>query len=454
MERRQFLGGVAATTAAISSAAAQQAPASQAPSEQVRIGWIGCGGRGRFVAGHMSKVPGVKFVAVCDVYERNRERARAWVGDGCRAYADFRELLEQSDIDAVLIATPDHWHAIPTVLACQAGKDVYVEKPLSHSIREGQAMVQAARDHDRVVQTGTQQRSAPHFERIREIIAGGELGKIRYVRIWNFRNSSPPRDKFPPADPPAGLDWDFYLGPAPKVPFERGRFLGSFRNYFDYSGGIVTDYGTHRFDSMRHVTGALAPDTISASGSLYELTDGRDIPDILQVTYQFPDFVLSYESCALNAHGLGGRTEGRRYYRANNTDDRPNGLAFYGSNGALFADRLGFEIYPELSRNINIARLESNRVTPELFRMQREQGFSLDSTPLHVANFIDCIRTRQKPLGDVEVGHRSTSIALLGNIAFHVGRKLNWDAERQDFIDDPEASKLLSRTARPPWDLI
>ena len=179
---------------------------------------------------------------------------------------------------------------------------------------------------------------------------------------------------------PEGLDWDFYLGPAPLVPFNRGRFLGSFRNYFDYSGGIVTDYGTHRFDSMRQVTGALAPKTVSASGSLFDLHDGRDIPDVLQITYEFPDFVLSYESCAVNAHGMGGRTTGRRYYRANNTDDRPNGLAFYGTNGTLFADRLGFEIYPELKRNMNLARLAAERITPDLFRMEKADGFSPDST--------------------------------------------------------------------------
>ncbi len=451
MKRRDFLGGVAATTVVGGSELAAQ---ERSPHEQIRVGWIGCGGRGRFVAAHMSKVPAVKFVAVCDVYERNRARARAWVGDGCRAYSDFRQLLDQDDVDAVLIATPDHWHAIPTVMACQAGKDVYVEKPLSYSVREGRAMVQAARDHDRVVQTGTQQRSAAHFETIRQLIERGELGQIRYVRIWNYRNSYPPRAAPADSDPPAGLDWDFYLGPAPAVPYNRSRFLGSFRNYFDYSGGIVTDYGTHRFDSMRHVTGAVAPKTISASGALFDLHDGRDIPDVLQITYEFPDFILSYESCALNAHGMGGRTAGRRYYRANNTDDRPNGLAFYGSKGALFADRLGFEIYPELKRNINIARLDPARITPELFRTKRKEAFTPDSTALHVANFFDCVKTRRRPVADVEIGHRSTSIALLGNIAFHTGRKLTWDTEREDFVDDSAASQLLSRAARPPWDFI
>lgn len=446
MQRRHFLGSLAATTATVASAAS--------PNDQIRIGWIGCGGRGRFVAREMARVSGVKFVAVADVYQTNLERAREWVGEGCRAYADFRELLDQRDVDAVLIATPDHWHAIPTVMACQAGKDVYVEKPLSHTVREGQAMLRAAREHNRVVQTGTQQRSAPHFEVIRELIQTGKLGNIRFVRIWNYRNSFPPRPAPLDSDPPAGLDWDFYLGPAPAVPFNRGRFLHSFRNYFDYSGGIVTDYGTHRFDSLRQVTGALAPQTISASGALFDLHDGRDIPDVLQVTYEFPEFVLSYETCAVNAHGVGGRTPGRKYYRANNTDDRPNGLAFYGTDGTLLADRWGFEVYPELKRNMNLARLAPERITPDLFRTQKADGFSPDSTPLHVANFIECMRTRQRPAADIEEGHRSTSIPLLGNIAYRTGRKLKWDPEREDFIDDADASQHLSKKAREPWDLI
>ena len=453
MKRREFLGEVAASTTVASTTAVAMAQ-ERSPNEQVRVGWIGCGGRGRFISQHLSKVPGVKITAVCDVYERNRERARTSVGGGCRAYGDFRELLDQRDIDAVLVATPDHWHAIPTVMACQAGKDVYVEKPLSHSIHEGRAMVRAARKHSCVVQTGTQQRSAAHFETAREIIQSGKLGKVRFVRIWNYRNSFPPRAAVADSDAPDGLDWDFYLGPAPNVPFNRGRFLGSFRNYFDYSGGIITDYGTHRFDSMRHITGALAPRTISASGGLFDLHDGRDIPDVLQITYEFPEFILSYESCAVNAHGMGGRTPGRHYYRANNTDDRPNGLALYGSNGALFVDRLGFEIYPELKRNINIARLGPDRITRELFRMAPKQEFSPDSTALHVANFIECVKTRQRPVADVEIGHRSTSMALLGNIAYHTGRKLTWNAEQEDFVGDPEASKLLSPAARKPWDLI
>jgi predicted dehydrogenase len=458
MQRRQFLKRVAQTSAGASAAVLTSNRAHAGPlgaNDRVRIGWIGCGGRGRFVAGHMRNVPGTEFVAVCDVYERNLAAAKEWGGEGCRAHRDFRELLDQDDVDAVLIATPDHWHAIPTVLACQAGKDVYVEKPLGHNVREGRAMVQAAREHNRIVQTGTQQRSAPHFETIHQIIQSGQLGKVHFVRIWNYRNLYPRGiGRKVDSDPPEGLDWDFYLGPAPLVPFNRNRFLGSYRYFYDYSGGIITDWGTHRFDSMHQVMGQEVPTAVAASGGRFELDDGGDVPDIHQVTYEYPGFVVSYEASALNAHGSGGRTPGRAYYRANGQDDRPNGLAFYGTNGALFADRIGFEIYPELQPGRSTLRLAPEEITPDFFRMERREGAAPDSTFLHVSNFIDCVRSRARPAAEVEIGHHASNVAHLGNIALHTGRKLRWDGETEAFAGDAEANRLLGREARRPWDLI
>jgi predicted dehydrogenase len=403
----------------------------------------------------MRSVPGVEFVAVCDVYERNLARAKDWIGGDCRAYKDFRELLDQGDVDAVLVATPDHWHAIPTVLACQAGKDVYVEKPLGHNVREGQAMVRAAREHNRVVQTGTQQRSAAHFATVREIIQSGQLGKVHFVRIWNYRNLFPDGiGREADSDPPEGLDWEFYLGPAPQVPFNANRFLGSYRYYYDYCGGIITDWGTHRFDSVHQVMGQEVPTSVSASGGRFELDDGGDVPDIQQVTYEYPGFVVSYEASALNAHGCGGRTPGRRYYRADGKEDRPNGMALYGTDGTLFMDRLGFEIYPELKRGASTLRRREDEITADLFRTVRQDGSSPDSTPLHTANFIECVRTRNRPAADVEIGHHASNVAHLGNIAYHAGRKLRWDGEAEEFEGDAEANRLLGREARKPWDLI
>ena len=424
-------------------------------NDRVKVGLIGCGSRGRYVSKLMRQVRNVEFAAVCDVYDENAVSARDWAGPGARSYKDFRKLLEQKDVDAVLIATPDHWHAIPTVLACQAGKDVYVEKPLAHNIREGRAIVEAARRYNRVVQTGTQQRSAPHYQEVARIIRSGELGEVRYVRIWNFSNRYPlGMGRQTDSATPAGLDWDFYLGPAPWVPFNENRFLSSYRWFWDYAGGTITDFGTHRFDTVHQIMGVEAPLRIAASGDRYALNDGSEMPDVLQVTYDYPGFTLSYEACSLNGHGLGGRTPGMSYYNAQDKEDRPNGEAFYGTNGALFSDRIGFEIYPELKPVSPQDPDAAPKHSPSGYRMERRQVAAKDATALHVENFIECVKSRQRPAGDVETGHRSTIVAHLGNIAYKTRQKLIWECGGEDFKDASAASALLGRQARKPWDLL
>ncbi len=428
MQRREFLG-------AAGLAAAQRLIGA---NDHVTVGLIGCGGRGRYVAGLMREAPGVEFAATADVYLPNAERAREWAGPSANAYQDFRRLLERKDIDAVLVATPDHWHAAIAVLACQAGKDVYVEKPLAHNVHEGRAMVSAARRYNRIVQAGTQHRSSPHFREVQEIVQSGALGKVNWVRVWNYANLYPQGiGREPDSEPPAGLDWDFYLGPAPLVPYNRKRFLVTYRWFWDYSGGYITDFGTHRLDTVHQVMGVEAPETIAASGGRFSLQDAGEIPDVLQVTYEYPGFVMSYESCLLNAHGVGGRTAGMKYYNAKGAEDRPNGMAFYGTNAALYADRIGYEIYPEPKSTI-----------------ERKQMNTTDATRLHTANFIECVRSRKTPNAEVEIGHRSTTVAHLGNIAFKTGKKLRWNAATEEFIDDGEASKFLYREPRKPWNLI
>src|SRR5438874_5743690 len=222
MKRRQFIKRVAQTAAALSAASAVSTERVPGANERVRVGLIGCGGRGLFDAKLMRDVPNVEFVAVCDLYPPHLARASEWAGTSAKAYKDFRRLLEQKDIDAVLVATPDHWHAIPAVLACQAGKDVYVEKPLAHNIQEGRTMVDWAHRHNRVVQMGAQQRSAPHYAEVIRIIQSGELGRVHFVRIWNYTNMFPDGiGRAPDSDPPEGVDWDLYLGPAPHLPFNK-----------------------------------------------------------------------------------------------------------------------------------------------------------------------------------------------------------------------------------------
>ena len=443
-----------AQTAAVVSTSALSARRVLGANEHVRMGLIGCGGRGMFDAKLMRDASNVEFVAVCDLYPPRLAEAREWAGPSAKAYKDFRRLLEQKDVDAVLIATPDHWHAIPTMLACQAGKDVYVEKPLSHNVREGRAIIEAARRHNRIVQVGTQQRSAPHYAEVARIIQSGELGRVHFVRIWNYVNMYPDGiGRAPDSAPPEGVDWDMYLGSAPYVPFNKNRFVGTFRWFWDYGGGLVTDFGIHRFDSMHQIMNAVEPMSISASGGRYGLTDGAETPDIVQVTYEYPGFVLSYEASMLNAHGAGGRTPGKKYYQARGADDRPHGEAYHGTNGTLIVDRLGFEIYPESGNPSGPGAAGRERAT-EGFRMARKEVSADDATALHTQHFIECVRSRKKPAADVEVGHRSTIVSHLGNIAFRTGHKIRWDAAKEQILDDVVASRLLGRQARKPWDMI
>jgi predicted dehydrogenase len=454
MKRREFIKQTIQQTAVISTTALS-AKRILGANDRVIIGLIGCGGRGMGVARLMREVPGAEYGAVCDVYAPNANAAKEWAGPSSRAYKDFRKLLEQKEIDAVHIATPDHWHAIPTILACQAGKDVYVEKPLAHNIKEGRAMVKAARQYNRIVQAGVQHRSAQHYREVQRIVQSGELGEVRFVRVWNYSNMTPNGIGAADDSPvPEGLDWGLYLGPAPMRPFNKSRFLRTYRWFWDYAGGSITDFGTHRFDTVHQVMGVDAPKTVTASGGRFSLKGAGEMPDVLQVTYEYQGFILSYEACNINAHGMGGRTPGMSYYHMRDKDDRPHGEAYYGTNGTLIADRIGFEIYPE--RKPVARRDGSQDLNAPIagYRMEAKGVSSKDATDLHVKNFIECVRSRQTPNADVEIGHRSTIVPHLGNIAYKTGRKLNWDAAKEDFVGEPEASKLLGRQARKPWDLI
>ena len=409
-------------------------------NDRVNIALIGCGGRGRYVARLMREAPDVAYTAVADVYPTNGETARAWAGADAKFFQDFRKLLELKEIDAVHIATPDHWHAIACVLACQAGKDVYVEKPTSLTVREGRVMVDAARKYDRIVQVGTQHRSAPHFMKIAEMIQRGDIGPVKFVRVWNYANHTPNgigRKAGPEA--PDGLDWDMYLGPSPKVAFNPNRFLGNFRYFWDYSGGYITDFGNHRLDTMQQIMGVTAPHTVSATGGRFVMQDDRETPDFLTVTYEYDGFIVTYEGSNLNGHGMGGRTPGQKYYNARGEWDQPNGIAFYGTDATIYAERIGWEIFPEPKPSVSVKRVWENVAEP---------------TKAHTLNFVESVRSRKRPNADIEIGHRSTTVALLGNIAMKTGKKLHWDAKKEDFTGAPDASELLTRSLRKPFDWI
>jgi predicted dehydrogenase len=394
------------------------------------------------------------YTAVADVYLPNAEKAAAWAGADTERFQDFRRLLELKTVDAVHIATPDHWHAIATVLACQAGKDVYVEKPTSLTVREGRVMVDAARKHNRIVQVGTQHRSAPHFRKIAAMIQGGEIGPVNFVRVWNYANQTPDGiGRTPVQDPPPGLDWDMYLGPSPSVPFKRNRFLSTFRYFWDYSGGYITDFGNHRLDTMQQIMGVSAPKTISASGGNFVLRDDRETPDFMTVTYEYDNFIAVYEGSNLNGHGVGGRTPGQKYYNARGEYDQPNGIAFYGTEATIFAERIGWEVFPEPESRL-VFRDGAPTSIKHPVAVKRYWENDEEPTRAHTGDFLESLRSRRTPAADIEIGHRSTTVALLGNIAMKTGGKLRWDAAREDFTGAPDASAMLTRTLRKPWDLI
>ena len=277
------------------------------------------------------------------------------------------------------------------------------------------------------------------------MVQSGALGDVKFVRVWNYLNMYPDGiGSAPDTDPPPGLDWDMYLGPAPKVPYNVKRHIATFRWFRDYAGGFITDYGTHRFDTVHQVMGQDSPSAISSSGGRLLMKGDGDQPDLQQVTYEYPGFVMSYESNLLNGHGLGGRTPGQRYYNMKGVDDRPHGMAFYGTRGCIFADRIGFEVYPE-----------ENPLYPlNGDKLQRKSMNTTDALGLHTRNFVESVRTRKPPIATVEAGYRATSIGLLGNIALATGRKLKWDGAKGDFLGDREASAMLTRHARKPWDLV
>jgi predicted dehydrogenase len=429
--RRTFLQS--ATAAGVAGSLA--APA--AANERFSLGFIGMGRRGRGVLRAALRHPETKVVAICDVYKPNLELAREMAPEA-RLYEDFRELLAADDVDAVCIATPDHWHPYMAVEACKAGKDVYVEKPISVTVEEGRMMVKAARKYDSVVQVGTQQRSGKHFQRAVEIVRSGKLGEISFVRTWNYGNAHPGGIGDPPdSDPPADLNWDLWLGPAPERAFNKNRFgvrpdaYSHFRWFWDYAGGMMTDWGVHLLDIVLWAMDEPGPRVITTVGGKYVLRDNRETPDTIQATYEFPGFACVYENRVVNGQSMW---------------DQGYGILFHGTEGTLFVDRSRWEILPEKKRKDANPRESVARIKAE------EGSRSNDTTIDHWANFVECMKTREKPISDIEVGHRSTAMCLLANVSLRSRQRVSWDPVAETTPND-EARTLLGREYRPPWKL-
>ncbi len=420
--RRQFLG-TSAIAAAGPMILSSPSRGLAAPSERIRLGFIGIGIQSR---GHLKRFVGTndtQVVAVCDVVRERLEDSKRIVEEGyakqkdigsykgCAAYVDFRELLIREDIDAVVIGTPDHWHAIPAVMACRAGKDVYCEKPLSLTISEGRAMVKAAREHDRVFQTGSQQRSefGGLFRRAVELIRNGHLGEIKTVRVGV--GGPAVTCELPTEECPEGTEWNFWNGPSPERGYNQilcpkgiHNHFPAFRNYREYAGGALADMGAHHFDIAQWALG------MDNSGPVkIEAPDGNATTGL---KFTYANGVVMY-------HG------------------GPSGCTFEGTKGTLYVDRGKIESNPA---NILEAKIGENE-------------FHVEPSDNHHRNWLDAIRSRKKPICDVEIGHRSATVCELGQIGYDLRRPLNWDPVKELFVGDDDANKLLSRPMRDPWKL-
>lgn len=405
--RRVFLG-----TSLGALTATRMVRASGSPAERVRLGVIGVRGRGTDLARGFAGSENAEVVAVCDIDDaafpvvlKALEGAKAPTP---RTEKDFRRLLDDKSIDAVVIATPDHWHAPMTVLACQAGKDVYCEKPASHNLVEGRRMVQAARKYDRIVQLGTQRRSAQHIMDAVEHLRGSGIGKVGLARAW-IHQQRKPIGHGEPGEVPPGVDYALWQGPAPDRPFYPNRFHYNWHWFWNWGTGELGNNGIHGVDVARWGLGVEDPETVTSGGGKFVFDDDQEVPDTQVVTWEFPTCALVWEHRMWSKHGLEG---GSAF-----------GVAFYGDNGTLIIDEKGW-------------RVEDGPTAG---------GPSTDAQGPHLANFLDCVRSRQRPNADIEIGHLSTRLCHLGNIAHRTGQKLRFNAGTESFPDQPGANALLSR---------
>jgi predicted dehydrogenase len=407
-----------------------------APSDQVRVGAIGVNGMGFNDLGSILKIPEVECGALCDVdasvLNRRAGEVEARTGVKPAIYSDFRRLLEDPDIDAVIIGTPDHWHCLIMTMACEAGKDVYVEKPLANSIGECGLMVAAAERYGTVVQAGQWQRSGSHWSDAAAYVQSGEIGRIRLVKAWAYQGWMKAIPVRPDGPAPAGVDYDMWLGPAPERPFNPNRFHFNFRWFWDYAGGLMTDWGVHMIDMVHYAMGDAGAKGVAANGGKFAYPDdASETPDTLQATFEFDDYSMLWE----HATGIDLGPYGRNH-----------GVAFIGNRGTVVADRQKWEVIPETE---DINGKPSYLTTPMPVQQRRDDG-GLDA---HLVNFVECIKTREQPRCNAAVAARAAVTAHLGNIAFKTGRRLTWDDAVQSFPDDPEANALLWPDYRSPWRL-
>ena len=435
MHRRHFVK--AAAGAAAAGAPAIRLSGRTQPSRRVRMALIGCGGRGRQLLDVMQQFPDVEFPAVSDFIEPRMAEAAKLLAGGPQGreperILDYERVLDRQDIDAVVIATTQHWHGLPFIRAAQAGKHIFVEKPLSHSVAEGRAMVQAAKKHGVIAMMGTQQRGYPHYRKAYDILRSGRLGRIALVECWNYENTGRRVGKAPDTDPPPGYHWDRWLGPAPYVPFNQARLRNSW--WFDYAGGMMTNWAVHHIDIILWAMQARSPVAVLCAGGKLVVDDMADTPDTIEASWEFPGFVMHYVYRGFNTFHT---VQTRPYH---------HGICFFGSQATMVLDRSGYELWDNANPSQSVEQERNPR-----FWGDGKPGNEVDGPWQRL--FVDCVKNGTRPPLDLEDSHRATVCCHLANIAYRTGHKLRWDGERETIEDDPQACALLNPPRRKGYEL-
>lgn len=405
-------------------------------NDRIRFALIGCGGQGyRDLVTFFKASKNIECPLICDVddgqFKRIIDALAEHGGKAPETVKDWRQVVDRKDIDAILLATPDHWHPLPLIEAVRRGKDLYCEKPLANSIGEGKRMLDFARKYDRVVQVGTQWRASKHFGEAVEFVQSGQLGKIRLVRCWAALAWFPSIGKVEDSPAPPGVDYDMWLGPAPKRPFNRARFHFTFRWFWDYAGGLMTDWGVHLLNIALWGMNVNVPKRVSSTGGKYVFDDSAETPDTQCTLYDYGDFALVWEHQAGTGHGAEGRE---------------HGVAFYGSEGTLVVDGFGWQVYPEAPRK--------DQKKPAIAAVQKKIDEDPEQCRVNlVADFLECMRTRKRPLMDIERGYHVTAVAHLGNLALRTNRSIEYDAENRNVIGNDQANAMITNPYRAPWKL-
>jgi len=444
MTRREFTK-TATAVGIVTAGTALSAGRVLGANDRVRLGFIGLGNRGDQVLTAFLAHKDAEVVALCDIYQPYLDFAAKKVGTPTGLVRDYRKLLERRDIDAVVVCTPDHWHALQTVEACRAGKDVYCEKPLSLVVAEGRAMVRAAREHKRVVQCGIQRMSSEFCREAAELVRTGGIGRVTAVRCFHVQNEWPKGIGNPPdGAPPEDFDWDAWLGPAPKRNYNPNRTFYRFRWFYDYSGGQLTNFGVHYLAQIHASLGVEAPLAVVAIGGKFADFDNREVPDAMEVVWHYPGNAL-VTFTQINANGAPPA-------------GRPCEIEFRGTKGTLYFRLNGYEVVPEVvTPNEFVARTPLDREKERAYRVgakpamegKRVDGQIRDAD--HARNFLDCVKSRKTPTCDVEFGHRCTTAALVAGIAHRTRSYLEWDAKLERFTNNPQANDWLSYKYREPY---